>query len=178
MGRFRMLKTSLVYDAERYSIKTFKSLIRNLLFHSGYVALLIYRFQDFFTFSERSFIARWISVMNFRISGCEFIPGCKLGPGALIPHPSGIVIGKNVVIGEGCTLMQNVTLGQQSFSVEAGGSSSPSIGRDVCIGAGSMILGDVRIGDFCIVGAMSLVLESFPSNSIIIGNPARLVSNP
>jgi len=174
MGKFKTFKMNLVDDADRYSIDTFKSLVRNLLFHSGYVALLIFRIQELFTYSEKSLIARWISVVNFRISGCEFIPGCEIGSGAFLPHPSGIVVGKNVIVGQGCTLMQNVTLGQKSFSSEASRAGSPRIGRDVSIGAGSVILGEVQIGDSCIVGAMSLVLESFPPNSIIVGNPAHL----
>lgn len=43
------------------------------------------------------------------------------------------------------------------------------------IGANSVIIGDVELGDNCFVGALSLVNKSFPANSIIVGSPAKLL---
>jgi acetyltransferase-like isoleucine patch superfamily enzyme len=51
-----------------------------------------------------------------------------------------------------------------------------SIGRNCFIGFGSIIMPNVRIGDNCIVCPGSVVIESFPENSVIRGNPAQIIS--
>lgn len=49
------------------------------------------------------------------------------------------------------------------------------IGRNCFIGGRSMILPGVEIGDNCVVGAGSIVTRSVPPNSIVAGNPARVI---
>jgi len=49
------------------------------------------------------------------------------------------------------------------------------IGKRCFIGADAIVLGGVRIGDEVIVGAGSVVTKDVPSNSIVAGNPARII---
>lgn len=49
------------------------------------------------------------------------------------------------------------------------------IGNYVFIGAGSIILPGVTIGNNVIVGAGSVVRDDIPDNSVVMGNPARVV---
>jgi acetyltransferase-like isoleucine patch superfamily enzyme len=51
------------------------------------------------------------------------------------------------------------------------------IGNNVFIGNNCTILPNTIIGDNCIIGAGSTVRGQFPENSVIIGNPAKLVLN-
>lgn len=50
------------------------------------------------------------------------------------------------------------------------------IGNNVWIGGGVTILPGVTIGDNVTIGAGSVVVKDVPSNTIVVGNPARVVS--
>ncbi|HEU0316312.1 MAG TPA: acyltransferase [Solirubrobacteraceae bacterium] len=50
-----------------------------------------------------------------------------------------------------------------------------SIGRDTWIGGHAMILADV--GEYCIVGAGSVVTKPVPDYQIVVGNPARVIGD-
>lgn len=49
------------------------------------------------------------------------------------------------------------------------------IGKYCQIGARSMIMPGVRIGDHSIVGAGAIVTKDVPPGSIVVGNPARII---
>ncbi len=49
------------------------------------------------------------------------------------------------------------------------------IGNDVWVGARSMVLKGASVGHDSVVGAGSIVTGSFGPNSMIVGNPARLL---
>lgn len=51
------------------------------------------------------------------------------------------------------------------------------IGDNCWIGGSSTILPGVTIGDNVTIGAGSVVVKDIPSNSVAVGNPARVVRN-
>lgn len=51
-----------------------------------------------------------------------------------------------------------------------------NIGNNVFIGASSTILPGVTIGDNVVIGAGSIVSTNIPSNSVAVGNPAKVIS--
>lgn len=42
------------------------------------------------------------------------------------------------------------------------------------IGAGSVVLGPIRVGNNVTIGANSVVLSDVPDNSVVCGSPARV----
>jgi len=51
------------------------------------------------------------------------------------------------------------------------------VGNNCFIGINSILLPNIHLGNNCIVGAGSVVTKSFPDNSILAGNPARLITD-
>lgn len=109
----------------------------------------------------------WVVVAN--LSRCEIALDAKLGPGVYIPHPYGIVIGK-CTIGRNVTILQNVTIGSADQTIR----SEPMVEDDVFIGAGAVILGDIRIGAGSSIGANAVVICDVPERSIAVGVPAKI----
>lgn len=99
-------------------------------------------------------------------------PGAKIGHGILLDHATGIVIGETAVIGNDVTILHSVTLGGTG---KVTGDRHPKIFDGVLIGAGTKILGNVRIGEGAKIGAGSIVLKDVPPYSTAVGNPAKLV---
>jgi acetyltransferase-like isoleucine patch superfamily enzyme len=50
-----------------------------------------------------------------------------------------------------------------------------NIGNNCFIGIGTTILANISLGDWCVVGARSLVTTSFPAYCMVAGNPARII---
>jgi serine acetyltransferase len=90
-----------------------------------------------------------------------------------LPHPIGIVIGRGngVSIGENCVIMQNVTIGIKRLGEVKG----PKIGNNVFIGANSVIVGDIDIGDGSTIGANCFIDYTIPNNSKVVGYKGRLI---
>ena len=103
------------------------------------------------------------------ISGIEIVHGASIGRGTVFVHGTGIVIGPGVVIGSDCRIFHNVTLGSRD------GVSYPSVGDDVTLYPGAVVLGAVNLGDHCVVGANAVVLQDVGPSQIVAGNPARLI---
>lgn len=96
--------------------------------------------------------------------------GASIGPGLRIFHFGGIVISPNAVIGCNCTLRNNVCIGARYGSDDA-----PNIGDNVDFGVGSVVIGAIRVGNNCRIGANAVVLTDVPDNTSAVGVPARLV---
>lgn len=101
--------------------------------------------------------------------GCDIAPTASIGKNFKLAHIGGIVIGRNAVVGDNCTVNNNVTLGMKNAQNDA----MPSIGNGVYVSTGAKLLGDISIGSNSIIGANSVVLKSFPSDSTIVGIPAE-----
>jgi serine acetyltransferase len=106
------------------------------------------------------------------ILGVELPDGVIAGRGLAIFHGVGLVVSPSVRLGRNVTLRQNTTIGHKRVS-----EGSPCIGDNVDIGANSVIVGAIRIGDNVTIGAGTVVTKDVPSNSIIIGNPAKLIKS-
>lgn len=82
-------------------------------------------------------------------------------------NPHGITIGKNCQISFYVSIITHDFVNNMHLETR--------IGDNCFIGAFSIIMPGVSVGDNCVIGAGSVVTGDIPSNSIAVGNPARVI---
>ena len=94
----------------------------------------------------------------------------QIGPGLKIIHGGCLYINANY-IGSNFTVYQGVTLGATP------GKGVPSVGDGVSVYAGAKVIGEIHLGDGCQIAANAVVTKDAPSNSIMMGIPAKPYEN-
>jgi len=88
-----------------------------------------------------------------------------------------IRIGAGCLISQFCTIVAaNHTISRKVKIAEAPSAAEPrdvTIGDDVWLGAGAIVLPGVKIGDGAVIGAGSVVTQAVGAYEIWVGNPAR-----
>ena len=90
-------------------------------------------------------------------------------PGVTIPHGQ-VVIDGFVEIHPGVAVLSSVTIG-----IRQGDFRGPTLMRDVQVGTGAKVLGNITIGAGAILGANAVVLEDVPAGATAVGVPARVI---
>lgn len=99
------------------------------------------------------------------IIGAEIPSSVVCGPGLALPHAGrGLIVHPLTVIGSNCMIFHRVTLA-------ADRTGAPRIGNDVLIGAGACVIGAVRLGDGCRVGANCVVVKDVPPGAAVHAAP-------
>lgn len=96
----------------------------------------------------------------------------KIGAGFKIEHCAGIVLNPDVSIGKNCNIYNGVTIGKEKRGKRTG---VPAIGEYVWIGANSVIVGNINIGNDALIAPGAYVNFDVPSHSIVLGNPGRII---
>ncbi|KKN67113.1 hypothetical protein LCGC14_0464600 [marine sediment metagenome] len=98
---------------------------------------------------------------------------CYIAGSVGFAEPDKISIGNRVWLTVGVKVIAH-----DASDVPFGGkviSSPVVIGNKVFVGTNAIILKGVTIGDNVIIGAGAVVAKDIPSNSIVIGNPIRII---
>ena len=142
-------------------------------FYSGFKALKYHRIahglQRMKVPALPIIFSRWARLWT----GIEIHPGAQIGKGLFIDHGMGVVIGETTIIGENATLFQQVTLGGTG---KEQGKRHPTLGKNVVVGAGAKVLGNIRIGDDVFIGANAVVVRDVPSSATVVGVPGRITT--
>ncbi len=97
----------------------------------------------------------------------------EIGEGFYIGHFGTIVINGKSKIGKNCNIAHCVTIGQANRGKLKG---CPTIGDNVWIGTGSVIVGNINIGSNVLIAPNSFVNVDIPDYSLVFGNPCKIIS--
>lgn len=134
----------------------------------GFHYTVIFRLANYFSKTPiLNVIFRiWLKKLSHKY-GIIIPIGTQIGEGLTIAHFGGIVINKNSIIGKFCYLRPNVVIGVGKDG------RCPVLGDYVKIGAGSAIIGGIKIESFSTIGAGSVVVHDVGEGVTVVGNPAK-----
>ena len=170
---FKELKEFL--DTYKKKDPASRSYLEIVVCYPGAHAVFFHKISNFFWKLKLKLLGRIISNISRFLTGIEIHPAVKIGKNFFIDHGMGIVIGETTVIGDNVSIYQCVTLGGTKWEKRK---RHPSISDNVVIGAGAKVLGPITVGKNSKIGANSVVTRNVPSNTVVVGIPARVVDNP
>jgi len=146
-----------------------------LLLYPGVKALLLHRMAHSLFRMGIPFVPRFISEVARFLTGIEIHPGATLGKNVIIDHGMGLVVGETAQVGDRVILYQGVTLGGTRMEK---GKRHPTLEDDVVVGAGAKILGNIVVGRASRIGANSVVVDTIPAGSTVVGIPGKIIQRP
>lgn len=125
----------------------------------------------------------FLSLFYYRLHGaCDFLKVIKqdkstlylaagsIGSNIKMCHPFSTIVNAKS-IGDNFTIKNNTTIGNNHENND----ERPIIGDNVFVGANVVIFGGITVGNNVIIGAGTVVNKDVPSDSIVVGNPCRII---
>jgi acetyltransferase-like isoleucine patch superfamily enzyme len=127
----------------------------------GLLAAIRTKLRDYFIKARRFYLVKmW---------GMDIHPDTLISLKATLDrtYPKGIHVGEGTAISFDAVILTHDTIREKYLDTR--------VGRFCQIGARSMILPGVTVGDYSVIGAGSIVTKDVPPRSIVAGSPARIM---
>jgi len=166
--KFSKNKSSIDQDLQRWAEakkiqKNYSSLVLHFLTHSP-------DFRTIFYFRTRNnSISHFLNLYCKKDTSFKIDVSTKLAGGVLTGHPYSTILNANS-IGKNFYVNHLVTIGEVN-------GKRPTIGDNVSVYTGAIVIGNITIGNNCKIGAGAVVTKSLPDNCTAVGNPARIIKN-
>jgi len=180
---------SLLYDWLQRIITWLLHLFR-ILFGKGFIKMNFHTFSQLATTSnvlrvlgasvgQNSHIHSDICIYNEQRWSCHNLTigsNVYVGPRCIFDLTSSVVIDNDASVSAQVTFITHLDVGNQPLKKTIPRTEGPiRIGRGAWVGVNTTILQDVTIGEFAMVGAMSLVNKDVPARSLAFGIPSHVV---
>ena len=135
-------------------------------------AIFFYKISRWLYVHHIPFIPQLITLLIFLIYNSKVPYQAKIGKGTKLGYGGiGVVIHSKSIIGNNCLIGQQVTIGGGNSHYEG----VPTIGDNVYIAKGAIVMGGISIGNNVTIGANAVVNKPVPDNAIVAGVPAKIL---
>ncbi|PKB44655.1 serine O-acetyltransferase [Cellulophaga sp. RHA19] len=124
-------------------------------------------FRTLFYYRTRSLTSHILNLYCRKQNNFTIDVTTKLAGGTLTGHPYCTILNANS-IGENFYVNHLVTVGEVN-------GKRPTIGNNVSIYTGAIVIGDITIGNNVKIGAGTVVVKNVPDNCVVVGNPGRII---
>lgn len=158
-------KDVINHDLKRWSVakkinKSYSGLLLHFLTYSK-------DFRTIFYFRIDTVFKHLLNIYCRKDSSFTIDITTKLSGGILTGHPYCTILNANS-IGENFYVNHLVTIGEIN-------GKRPTIGNNVSIYTGAIVIGDITIGNNVNIGAGAVVIKNVPDNCTAVGNPAKII---
>ncbi|WP_335964311.1 serine acetyltransferase [Galbibacter sp. PAP.153] len=159
-------------DLYRYQASTGRKQLIKKLLNPAFLYTFLYRKTAKYSGSSIQGIFFRILKRHFGyLYGVQIPPTTKIGGGLFIGHVGNIVLNPDAVIGNNCNIAQGVTIGQENRGQKKG---VPKIGNEVWIGANTVIVGNITIGNNVLIAPNCFVNFDVPNNAVVISSQCSI----
>ena len=97
----------------------------------------------------------------------------EIGEGFYIGHSGRVIINPDAKLGKNMNVSTGVVIGSENRGKRKG---APTFDGKCWIGANAVIVGNIHIGEDVLIAPLSYVNFDVPPHSVVIGNPAKIIS--
>jgi len=151
---------------------TWVRLLYTAVMTQTFAANLVYRLQIFLDGAGLTLPAFLLMRMSQTLFSVSIGSTVRIGGGLHLAHGQ-IVLDGVTTIGSNVSISPFVLVGLSNRAELIFELTGPTIGDDVHIGAGAVILGPIRVGDRAKIGANSVVVKDVPDDHVAVGVPAK-----
>ena len=96
----------------------------------------------------------------------------EIGEGFYIGHSGRVIINPEAKLGKNINLSTGVVIGVENRGKRKG---APTFEGNCWVGANSVIVGNVNIGEDVLIAPLTFVNFDVPPHSVVVGNPAKII---
>lgn len=138
-------------------------------------SIFLYRLSRYFLLKGWVGPARLLYTINLMLWGADISAKTQIGRSFYMPHPVGVSLFG--ILGDRCTAYTQAGVGGGSGNESdiGAGPGLPILGDGVMVGARSLVIGPIRIGEGSLIGAGSLVTFDVPAYSTVVSQGAKIL---
>ena len=151
---------------------TLRTALRRLVTRPGPMAIVLYRAGHWLWVRDHELLAELLWRANVTLTGADIHPGAEIGGGFKVVHTTGLTVARGTKVGRDVLLLHGVTLGGsgRGYRDPTFVDGPPEIGDGTEIWAGAKVLGPIKVGKGCHIGANAVLGRDLADGEMYTAN--------